>query len=314
MPEVTEQPAKPIDRRDRRIYVWWGAAFALLALVGAFCWFFVRPYLEVRATVRRIDEQERRALFGGDGISWGEPERRRLIRDEIEALGGPERGAAKCALFVLLPRGLVTPRAQSLAFDILGACGQPAVPHLIGLLSARDASVRWEAAGTLGVMGDLRALEPLAVALRDADPGVRFYAAGALGNMPCPRAAEALIAALGDVSPGVRGEAAESLGKLRDPRAVEPLIAELNDPYFAVRSSTARALGEFECPKVVEPLIAVLQDPDHNVRFSAALALGKLREPRACDSLTTLLTDSNPDVRAAAAEALKKIRSQEAPK
>ena len=55
MPEVEPRPTRklePADPRDHRVYVWWVVGLGLLALLGAFCWLCLKPYLEVRAAVR----------------------------------------------------------------------------------------------------------------------------------------------------------------------------------------------------------------------------------------------------------------------
>jgi HEAT repeat protein len=295
---------------------------ALLAIVGAFGWCFVRPYLEVRAALNRIAEN-------GEGHA-----------EEVGRLGGPEAAAAKCAWYAGLPGGLAAREDRNRAIAVLGVCGPPAFPRLVGLLGSRDAQVRATATEVLGEQGDPRAAEPLVamlsdpdavvrgnaadalgrcrdpraaelliLALRGAAAEVRSLAAYALGELKDPRAAEPLIAALGDPEAGVRFWAAEALGRLRDPRALEPLSAALRDPEAGVRRAAASALGEFRDPRAVEPLIAALKDPDADVRRRAAGALGELGDTRAVDPLKARLADPDSDVRAAVAEALKKIEA-----
>ena len=147
---------------SKRIYVLWAAGFAFLGLLAIFCVYFLRPCLEVRAAVRRIN--------AGKGNCEG----------AVKALGGPEQAAAKCALYVRLPERLATREDKNLAFGILDACGQPAFPWLMSLLGSRDAYVRANAAWTLGKLKDPRAVEPLKALLTNPDSNVRKVAEAAI--------------------------------------------------------------------------------------------------------------------------------------
>ena len=63
----------------------------------------------------------------------------------------------------------------------LVALGKPAVSSLVkALQKSRLDQVRWEAAKTLGAIGDIRAVRPLVKALEDNDPDVAWVAAEAL--------------------------------------------------------------------------------------------------------------------------------------
>jgi HEAT repeat protein len=252
--------------------------------------------MEVRAAVGRISA----------GKSYD--------KDEVKALGGPEKAAAKCALYVRLPERMATRECKNHAFEILNACGQPAVPWLVSLLGSSDAYVRWHVARGLGWLGDPRTVEPLLAALKDSDSGVRRKAADALGELKNRRAVASLTGALQDPDSKVRWAALVSLGKLKVPRAVEPLADALSDPARSAlqRYDAVDALGESEDPRAVEPLIKALKDPDAFVRFKAAQALANLKDPRAIEPLKSLSADRDESIRTAAAEALKKIRGEEA--
>jgi HEAT repeat protein len=65
----------------------------------------------------------------------------------------------------------------------LVALGKPAVPSLNRILQkSKEDHVRWEAAKTLGAIGDSRAIPSLVKALEDSDQGVVWLAAEALGK------------------------------------------------------------------------------------------------------------------------------------
>jgi HEAT repeat protein len=99
---------------------------------------------------------------------------------------------------------------------------------LMKQLAHPDASVRSNAAWSLGELKDARAVEPLiAMLLGDKDDGVRIFAAFGLGKIGDARAVPALIAALDETDDNVLYAVAQALGKIGDDRAVEPLIAAL---------------------------------------------------------------------------------------
>ncbi len=65
----------------------------------------------------------------------------------------------------------------------LVALGKPAVPSLTRTLqNSKEDHVRWEAAKTLGAIGDVRSIPALVSALEDSDQGVVWLAAEALGK------------------------------------------------------------------------------------------------------------------------------------
>jgi HEAT repeat protein len=65
----------------------------------------------------------------------------------------------------------------------LVALGKPAVPSLTWTLqNSKEDHVRWEAAKTLGAIGDVRSIPALVNALEDSDQGVVWLAAEALSK------------------------------------------------------------------------------------------------------------------------------------
>ncbi len=101
----------------------------------------------------------------------------------------------------------------------LGLLRDPAsADALLGALSDKDDEVRGFSAAALGDLGEVRAVAPLALRLReDVKPGVRALAAGALGLLaggspPQTTALDALLAALEqDEDPEVRVECVRAL-------------------------------------------------------------------------------------------------------
>ena len=68
----------------------------------------------------------------------------------------------------------------------------------------KDEDIRGNAAYALGVIGDVQAVEPLILALKDEHPYVRAYAAQALGMIGDARSVKPLINTLTDYFSDVR--------------------------------------------------------------------------------------------------------------
>ena len=131
--------------------------------------------------------------------------------------------------------------------------------------------------GTLGDLGDQRAVDPLIAALKYSGK----YGADVL-----------------------RTAAAEALGELGDRRAVEPLVAALKDGNWAA----AKAIVLLDVKSAVGPLIAALKDKDDQIRTTAARALAVVMHPyRRKDqeaALLAALDDSYREAREVAGLAL----------
>ena len=103
------------------------------------------------------------------------------------------------------------------------ALGRPAVADLLEALEDNLWVVREAAAQALGIIGDLRAVEPLlAKAKRDQDRGVRESCIKALGEFGDSRSIEVLVEAVEDRT--TRLAASEALSKIKDIQVLFPHI------------------------------------------------------------------------------------------
>lgn len=131
-----------------------------------------------------------------------------------------------------------------------------AVPGLIAILqNDSDATMRWEAARTLGKIGPgaRDALPELMRATKDRDALVREHAAEAIGDIG-PEAAEgvpALVVALGDSEAKVRRDAVRSLGQIGPAaKSALPQVEKLlNDPETIVRDAAKTAIRRIDPAK-----------------------------------------------------------------
>ena len=101
--------------------------------------------------------------------------------------------------------------------DVMDLKEKGDIDGLIGALQYQDdTAVRAEAAGSLGHLGDLRAVDSLITVLQDdSDPWVREVAVRALGNLGDVRAERSLFGALDNDFINVSLAAGEALTKLR---------------------------------------------------------------------------------------------------
>jgi HEAT repeat protein len=145
--------------------------------------------------------------------------------------------------------------ARMKARKSLVALGKPAVSSLIRLLQNSDSEhVRWEAAKTLGAIGDIRALRPLVQALEDNNPDVTWVAAEALRKFK-KAAWPSLLRALIKSKPEsvlLRKGAHHVLGNQKED-GFNDLLAALR---IALNSSTASELTPFVAFKILKRLKA----------------------------------------------------------
>ncbi|HOX05446.1 MAG TPA: HEAT repeat domain-containing protein [Planctomycetota bacterium] len=281
MPDVTDLSDKPADRRDRRLYIWWGIAFALLALLGTFCWLIVAPCLRVRSAIKSCHGQKERFWLmprESDEVCW----RHSIAQEQVSRLGGSQAAFGSLKLYLRLPERLAPDKSTARA--LLAECGRSAVPELVKEMEKRDQD--W--AMTTGVLAEIV-------------------------NSDCTEAIDPFIAVFKNGNHHELFEASRGLEHIGKP-AVQPLIAAMNHQDWPCRELSASTLGAIGDKRAVKPLIAALKDPQARVRQAAAGALGDLKDPSAIKPLEDALADPDNWTRHCVSEALKAVRGEEAPK
>ena len=122
-----------------------------------------------------------------------------------------------------------------------------------------------------------------------------YNAIGVLGMMKAKRAVDKLAIILKNKNAFNRKSAAWALGEIGDLRAQPFLIESLTDKKTEVRQNAAWALGKIGDSGAVESLISIMnnQEEKASVRQNATWALGKIKYIGAFPSLLSALRDYN---------------------
>jgi len=148
---------------------------------------------------------------------------------------------------------------------------------LMELLADPDYSVRANAAGAMGYLQDLRALDPLIqLFYEDTDWLVRFSAAVSLGNLGDSRARATLIDALDSAEVIVQQAAIAALGEVGALEAVEKMLTFVQSDDWLVRQRLAESLGKLPCDKSRSALKYLEKDSHPQVADAARYALQQL--------------------------------------
>lgn len=164
--------------------------------------------------------------------------------------------------------------------------------YMVYVTTSPSAQVRSNAAWILGRQRDMRVVQPLIEAARDADETVRMRVAESLGNLrfAAEMSSATLLQLLSDDVAEVRAQAARSLGLLRAAIALPGLIAAASDEAASVRSQAIEALGLIPDDAAQDLLIeALLHDEDANVRYAASQSLAQMDSPALAARLGEML-------------------------
>jgi HEAT repeat protein len=188
--------------------------------------------------------------------------------------------------------GSTDPAVQWHAAEALGSCGEPAVLPLIEALESRLVPVRLGAVEALGIIRDVRAVNPLiAVSDRDDSLEVRWAAVLALGEIGSPDAIPYLVPLLRDPNRYLRYGAATALGRLGWQPATEADTA-----FLLIARQDWDSVRRFG-PAVTQYLKLIFRDNDPATREQIAAILMETGEQQAQDLCRTALKDRHPRVR-----------------
>ena len=157
-----------------------------------------------------------------------------------------------------------------------GARGLSRLGHLLTNWPEQDlSSAEW----ALDRLRKPEMVEQFLLELEDGNRCQRMYAAYGLGVMGDMRAFEPLVLSLQSRWDFVVAAAAEALGRLGDFRAVEPLAALIPNEDLGVRAATAASLGRLGTARAIEPLARLMNEEDDiEISGMAREVLARLRE------------------------------------
>jgi len=174
---------------------------------------------------------------------------------------------------------------RNIAMDVLREVGSDDLATLTHLLHDEDPDIRIFLADILGSTGSALALAPLCdVLLHDPEVNVRYQAAVSLGDLGNGEAAESLRQAIQDEE-WVQYAVMEALAKIKDESCVDILLQALEICSPLVASTVLDALGDIGNVKAAPTLLTYLDKTSGPLRIKALKALIQILGP---NSLTLL--------------------------
>jgi HEAT repeat protein len=196
------------------------------------------------------------------------------------ALGNTQHSAALPYLMEALHDSYWWYEREYAASDLLLAIekmGVIAVNPLIEALQDKEGTVRKFAAILLGKLGDLRAIEPLGMALYDMHHEVGKVSAEALVHFGVP-AVDVLVEALSHPEMWIRIHSIDALSRIKDARVTPILLQMLDDPEREVKKQVIQSLGELKDLRALPALQRIVSNrADRELHSLAKQVLESLR-------------------------------------
>ncbi len=161
-------------------------------------------------------------------------------------------------------------------FDAITKMGTMAVDPLIEALKDNEGAVRKYAASLLGRLGDVRAIEPLGMALYDLHHDVGKASAEALAQFGVS-SFEILVEALDHPEMWIRIHSIDVLPKVKEPRVALVLLEMLKDSEREVKRHVIEAMGELKDSRTLPALQQIMaQRGDREMHALAKAAIEKI--------------------------------------
>jgi HEAT repeat protein len=174
------------------------------------------------------------------------------------------------------------------------------------LLKDIDPNVRYQAAVSLGLLGQQEASRCLIQGLQDQE-WVQFAVVEALKNLKDETCLQALIEALGQNSDLVDFVIVEALGEMGHIKAVPLLLARMDQAALPLRNKIVQALVQLlgsrtmslldsqQQEKFLQYLLEAVQDEDQEIQNTAVLGLKHIGGERASRVIFELCLSVDPD-------------------
>lgn len=236
-----------------------------------------------------------------------------------EALGNSADPRAVEALIATLPTSGMewanTPRVEAALVALARLGDTRAVEPIAALLDSLVPSVRATAAGTLGHIGDPRAIGPLVRSLGGDVRGSENDLMAALASLGAPLAGPIVVAMRNHYGIGMgywADKIARELGRvneedrlriLAEPDGIGLLIRSLGNEDRGARREVIEGWVRYGRTSI-KPLFALVEQPDPRARLWAADALGRIADTEVRRRLPALLGSADDEKRLAAAVGL----------
>ncbi len=182
---------------------------------------------------------------------------------------------------------------------------------ILGLKDAAE-NVRVQAATTLGLLQNERAVEPLKNLLeKDASKNVKSAAAYSLAQLDADGIADILMGMINDTDVVMRERTIRALALIGEKRAVPQITKLLVDPEPRIKNAAYAAFGTMKMPESVKPVGETMKTADMQTKILAARTIGQIGDAKGTEYLLPLLNEQDYNLRNVAIRSLGEIKSTE---
>ncbi len=175
-----------------------------------------------------------------------------------------------------------------------------------------DENVRAQAATTLGLLQNERAIGPLKNLLeKDTSKNVKIAAAYSLSQMGTEGISDVLIGMLDDTDVKIKEKAIRTLALMKEKKAARKIATMLNDPDLNIKNAAFYAMGMIKDPSTVKVVGQMLAAGDNQAKIIIARTLGEIGDVKATEFLLPLLNEQDYNLKSTAIKSLGDIKSVE---
>ncbi len=206
----------------------------------------------------------------------------------------------------------IVPESKVAMLDAIGRMPDPRFTTCILGLKDDVETVRVQAATTLGLLKNDRAIEPLKNLLnKDASKNVKVAAAYSLAQLGAEGMGDVLLGMMNETDVNIKEKVIRALTTIGDKRAIPLITKLLNDPDQRIKYASYNALGVMKDPDSIKAIGDVMKVDDVNTKMMAARTLGQIGDTKATEYLLPLLNEKDFNLRSTAVRALGDIKSIE---
>jgi len=207
----------------------------------------------------------------------------------------------------------ITPESKVVMLDAISRMTDPRFTTCMLGLKDDVETVRVQAATTLGILKNDRAVQPLKNLLnKDASKNVKLAAAFALAQLGADGMSDILLGMMNETDTTIRVKVIRALATIGEKKAVPLITKLLSDPDQQIKFAAYNALGILKDPDSIKAIGDVMKVDDVNTKVMGARTLGQIGDTKGTDYLLPLLNEKDYNLRTTAVRALGDIKSVEA--